>query len=274
MSLAGRLGLESLIDGAVRPAGAGRGSGAKVLTAVSSMLVGGSFIDDAGRLRSGSASAVLPFAVAAPSTLGMFLRSFTWGHVRQHDRALELALGRAQRAGASPRLPEAVTVDVDSTVCEVHGKAKQGSAYGYTNILGYHPLVAVRDDTGEIVHARMRSGASQRGHERFFAETLARVRRLAPEAGVTVRADAGFFSFELIDAIEAKAASWSITIPLNGKVRAALPPNRGDRPKGGYSTRRDSRLLVRRVWEEPRARRGCSGSVRRLGVVGWGGAGF
>ena len=216
-ALVGRLGLEALFDGAVRPAGAGRGSGAKVLTAVSSMLAGGSFIDDADRLRSGSAQAVLPFKVAAPSTLGTFLRSFTWGHVRQMDRAQELVLGRALCSGASQ-----VTIDVDSTVCEVHGKAKQGAACGHTDKLGYHPLVAVRDDTGEVVHSRMRSGASQRGHGRFFAETLARVRRLAPEAGVTVRADAGFFSYDLIDAIEAKAASWSITVPQNDKVKAAI----------------------------------------------------
>ena len=220
-ALVGRLGLEALFDGAVRPAGAGRGSGAEVVTAVSSMLAGGSFIDDADRLRSGSAQAVLPFKVAAPVALGTFLRSFTWGHVRRMDRAQELVLGRALCSGASPGASR-VTVDVDSTVCEVHGNAKQGAACGHTHKLGYHPLVAVRDDTGEIVHSRMRSGASQRGHGRFFAETLARVRRLAPEAGVTVRADAGFFSFDLIDAIEAKAASWSITVPQNNKVEAAI----------------------------------------------------
>ncbi len=221
-SLAGRLGLGALLDDAVRPAGAGRGSGAKVLTAVASMLVGGSFISDVGRLRSGSAQAVLGFKVAAPSSLGTFLRSFTWGHVRQMDRVLELAMGRAQAAGASAPVPDAVTVDVDSTVCEVQGSAKQGASYAHTGVLGYHPLVAVRDDTGEVLHTRMRSGSSQRGHTRFCAEALARARRLAPGAAVTVRADAGFFSFELIGAIEAAGASWSIAIPQNTKVKAAI----------------------------------------------------
>ena len=89
------------------------------------------------------------------------------------DRAQELVLGRALCSGASPGASQ-VTIDVDSTVCEVHGNAKQGAACGHTHKLGYHPLVAVRDDTGEVVHSPMRSGASQRGHERFFAETLAR----------------------------------------------------------------------------------------------------
>ena len=216
-----RLGLEALIDEAVRPPRSGRGSGARALSVAASMLVGGSFIDDADRLRAGSASAVLPFEPLAPSTLGTWLRSFTWGHVRQLDRACELALGRAWRAGAAPETAE-MTVDLDSTVCEVHGKAKQGAAYGHTNVLGYHPLAAVRDDTGEMVHTRMRSGSSQRGHVRFVAETLARLRRLAPEAKVTVRADSGFFSYDVIGAIEAKGARYSITIAQNAKVAAAV----------------------------------------------------
>ena len=94
-----------------------------------------------------------------------------------------------------------MTLDVDSTVCEVCGRAKHGAAYGHTKVLGYHPLVAVRSDTGEVLHSRMRSGSSQSGHEHFARETLARVRRLAPDASVTVRADSGFFSYDMIAAI-------------------------------------------------------------------------
>ena len=215
-----RLGSEALFDEVVRPPGAGRGSGAKALTVVASMLVGGSFIDDADRLRAGSAGAVLPFAVAAPSTLGTWLRSFTFGHVRQLDRAQELALGRAWSVGAAPA--GEMTVDVDCTVCEVCGKAKHGAAYGCTKVLGYHPLVAVRSDTGEVLHSRMRSGSSQRGHTRFAAETLARLGRLAPDAKVTVRADSGFFSYDMLNTIEAHGASYLITVPQNAKVKAAI----------------------------------------------------
>ena len=216
-----RLGLEALIDEAVRPPASGRGSGAKTLSMVASMLVGGSFIDDADRLRAGSTGAVLPFAVSAPSTLGTWLRSFTWGHVRQFDRACELALARAWSAGAAPDVAE-MTVDLDSTVCEVHGAAKGGAAYGHTGVLGYHPVVAVRDDTGEMIHTRMRSGSSQRGHLRFVSETLARIGRLVPEAAVTVRADAGFFSYDMIERLDAHNAGYSITIARNSKVKAAI----------------------------------------------------
>ena len=141
--------------------------------------------------------------------------------MRQIDKAQELALHRAQSAGAAPAARR-VTIDVDSTVCEVYGRGKGGAAYGHTKVLGYHPLVAVRDDTGEIVHSRMRSGASQRGHKRFIVETLARMGRLAPEAKITVRADAGFFSYDIIDAIAARGASYVITVPQNAQVKAAI----------------------------------------------------
>ena len=114
-----------------------------------------------------------------------------------------------------------MTVDLDSTVCEVCGRAKHGAAYGHTKVWGYHPLVAVRSDTGEVLHSRMRSGSSQRGNVRFARETLARVRRLAADAAVTVRADAGFFSYDMIAAIGAHNACYSITIPQNAKVKAA-----------------------------------------------------
>ena len=115
-----------------------------------------------------------------------------------------------------------MTVDLDSTVCEVHGRDKQGAAYGHTKVLGYHPLVAVRSDTGEVLHSRMRSGSSQRGNVHFARETLARLRRLAADAAVTVRADAGFFSYDMIAAIGAHNACYSITIPQNAKVKAAI----------------------------------------------------
>ena len=220
-TLAGRLGLEGLMGEAVRPPAAGRGSGAKILTAVCSMLVGGSFFADADRLRAGSACSVLGFVPVAPSTLGTFLRSFTWGHVRQLDRAQELALGRAWAAGAAP-VADRITIDVDSTIAQVHSDAKGGAAYGHGGRLGYHPLVASRDDTGEIVHARMRSGSSQRGHVRFVAETVNRVRRLAPDTALRVRADAGFFSWDLIDKLDDLDAKFLVAVPQNPSVKAAI----------------------------------------------------
>ena len=164
---------------------------------------------------------MLPFAVVVPSTAGTFLRSFTLGHLRQLDRVCELVQMRAWSVGAAPDVAE-MTLDLDSTACEVCGKAKQGACYAHSGVLGYHPLVAARADTGEVLHSRMRSGSSQSGHEHFARETLARVRRLAADASLTVRADAGLFSYDMIAAIGAQEACCSITIPQSAKVKAAI----------------------------------------------------
>ena len=194
-----RLGLEGLVNSKVRLVDrvGGARPGRKVLTLVASILAGGSHIDHADRLRAGATQRVLPFRVMAPSTLGTFLRSFTFGHVRQLDAVIAETIRRAWSLGAGPS-SGAMTIDMDSTICEVHGKAKQGAAYGYTRVLGYHPVLATRAGTGEVLHARLRKGSSQRGHKRFVEELVARVRRAGATGALTLRADSGFFSWELI----------------------------------------------------------------------------
>ncbi|MEJ7715880.1 MAG: transposase [Thermoleophilaceae bacterium] len=103
------------------------------------------------------------------------------------------ALKRAWRAGAGPGEGRLV-IDVDSFVGEVHGHAKQGAGYGYTGKLGYHPLLATRADTSEVLHVRQRKGQAntQRGALRFVEELLARVRRAGATGQILVRADSGF----------------------------------------------------------------------------------
>src|SRR5580765_2572315 len=150
-TLAGRLGIEQVIDATLdlggRP-GAAR-PGRKLLTLVCSALVGGDSIDDADVLRCGETQRVLEHRVMAPSTLGTFLRSFTFGHVRQLDRAFELIVGRAWAAGAGPGA-EPLTIDLDSTIVGVAGRGKQGASFGYTKRRGYHPILATCSDRGEV----------------------------------------------------------------------------------------------------------------------------
>jgi Transposase DDE domain group 1 len=149
-TLAQRLGIEQAADQVIdlgERAGAHR-PGRKLLTLVHAMLAGGDCIDDADLLRCGATSQVLGHRVMAPSTIGTFLRAFTFGHVRQLDRLTEQLLTRAWAAGAGPS-DGPMTMDLDSTVREVHGYHKQGAAYGYTHTLGYHPLLATRADSGE-----------------------------------------------------------------------------------------------------------------------------
>lgn len=218
-----RLGLETLINSTVRLVGrvGGAWPGRKILTLVATILAGGSHIDHADVLRAGATQRVLGFRVMAPSTLGTFLRAFTFGHVRQLDRVAGETLGRAWRLGAGPG-DDPVTIDLDSTICEVHGHQKQGAAYGYTRVLGYHPLLATRADTGEILHARLRKGSSQRGAKRFVEELIARVRRAGAAGSLVVRADSGFWSYALIDTLRRLQVGWSITVTINPQIRACI----------------------------------------------------
>ena len=177
-----RLGLEALTDAWVKT-GSSR-PGRKVLTLVAAMLAGATHIDHVNVLRAGATQRVLPFKVMAPSTIGSFLGSFTFGHVRQLDAVLSRTLGRAWAAGAGPG-DGPLIVDLDSTICEVHGKHKQGAAYGYTKRLGYHPLVATRAGTGEILFSRMRKGSAGSSREiiGFVNELVANLRRTVVSGG-------------------------------------------------------------------------------------------
>ncbi len=127
-SLAPRLGLCELagqhVDLGYAPGRANAGD--KLLTLVASALAGGDCIDDADALRSGSTGRVLGCVVKASSTLGTFLRSFRWGHVRQLDRVSRELLAWA--AGAGPPGDGPLTIDLDSTICETYGLTKEGPA--------------------------------------------------------------------------------------------------------------------------------------------------
>jgi hypothetical protein len=220
-----RLGLEALVNATVRLGGRIGGSrpGRKVCSLVATVLAGGSHIDHADMLRAGATQRVLPFRVMAPSTLGSFLRAFTFGHVRQLDRVMAETIRRAWSAGAGPG-DGPMTIDLDSTICEVHGKQKHGAAYGYTRVLGYHPLLATRADTGEVLHARLRKGRAhtQRGAQRFVEELIARVRRAGATGALVLRADTGFWSYQLIETLDRLGVDYSITVALRTPLRACI----------------------------------------------------
>lgn len=220
-TLMARLGLEALIAGRVKTGSANPGR--KLLTLVASMLAGATHIDHVDVLRAGATQRVLPFVVAAPSTVGTFLRSFTFGHLRQLDAVLGQALARAWRLGAGPG-DGPLVIDLDSTVTEVHGHAKGGAAYGYTRQLGYHPLLATRADTGEVLFSRLRKGSagSGRGVARFVDELVAVLGRAGATGPMTVRADAGFWSWKLIDRLDAHGICWSITVTRQAAITRAI----------------------------------------------------
>lgn len=220
-TLMARLGLEELIDEHVRT-GSSR-PGRKILTIVAAIIAGATHIDHVDMLRAGATDRVLPFRPMAASTVGTFLRTFTFGHVRQLDAVASRALKRAWQTGAGPG-DQPVVIDLDSTICEVHGKKKQGTGYGYTGVLGYHPLLATLAGSGEVLFARMRHGSANtaRGAVRFVDELLAVVRRAGAAGPVTMRADSGFWAWKLIDRLNAHGICWSITVRLHKHVKAAI----------------------------------------------------
>jgi hypothetical protein len=262
VTLGRRLGIEALVDGAVklgaRP-GASR-PGRKVLSLIHAMLLGADCIDDCDVLRAGRTEALLGHRAMAPSTLGTFLRSFTFGHVRQLDRVLGQALRRAWRAGAGPGDGRLV-IDVDSFVGEVHGHAKQGAGYGYTGQLGYHPILATRAGTSEVLHVRLRKGPAntQRGALRFVDELLARVRRAGAAGQVLLRADSGFWNKKVIARLREQGCRYSIGVTLQRHIteRIAQIPDDAWQPVPDYpdsgvcelaeTTLGEDRLIVRRV---------------------------
>jgi len=261
-TLADRLGIEALVEHSVdlggRPGAAN--AGAKVMTLVSAMALGADCIDDCDLLRAGRTGQVLGHDVLAPSTLGTFLRSFTFGHVRQLDRVLGLTLERAWAAGAGPGDGRLV-VDVDSFVGEVHGYAKQGASFGYTRQRGYHPLLATRADTGEVLHIRCRTGSANtsRGMLRFCDELIARVGRAGANGPKLLRADSGFWNAKTFARLQQAGWQFSIGVRMQPHVRTAIAQidegawvTLADYPDTSVAqitetTLGDQRLIVRRV---------------------------
>ena len=223
VTLAHHLGLGELVDRHVDLGDApGRANaGDKLLTLVASALAGGDCIDDADGLRAGGTERVLGCTVKAPSTLGTFLRSFRWGHVRQLDRVGREFLARAWAAGAGPG-DDPLTIDLDSTVCETYGLAKEGAQrHNYTGQRGYHPLLAVAAGTGDVLMARLRQGRANtaRGAAHFLRETVNRVRYAGATGPLTVRADSGFYTHGIVAVCRKMKVRFSITVRQHQTLR-------------------------------------------------------
>jgi Transposase DDE domain group 1 len=262
-TLAKRLGIEPLAGRLVRlrrdrPGAAN--AGRKVVALIFAMVLGADSIDDTEILRAGRTRRLLGGWMPAPSTLGTFLRAFTFGHVRQLDALLGEALVRAWRAGAGPGDGRLV-IDVDSFVGEVCGRLKQGAAYGYTKLLGYHPILATRADTREVLHIRLRKGSAntQKGMLRFTDELIARVSRAGASGVKLLRADSGFWNTKVFKRLETAGWQYSIGVRMIPSIRTAVEAIEEDAwqtiedyPKEGEAqiaetTYGGRRLIVRRT---------------------------
>ena len=226
-ALAGQVGLSDLADESVRVPGSKGCAGAKVMSVILGMVAGADCIDDMDLLRHGGVDKLFT-GVRAPSTLGTFLRSFTFGHVRQLDAVAARVL--VNLAAAVPDLigrAQTVMVDVDDTVKAVYGAHTQGAEHGYTNIRGLNAQIATVSGPGcapVIAAARLRRGAAASAHGavRLIRDSLATTRRAGVTGPIMVRADSAYYRHDVIAAITHAQAAFSIGIRMDPAVRKAI----------------------------------------------------
>jgi Transposase DDE domain group 1 len=238
MRLAARAGLADLADRLLSvPTDKGANAGVKVASLVAGMVAGADSIDDMALLRHGGMSRLFS-RIYAPSTLGSFLRMFRFGHVRQLDaiaaRFLLALAGLTSLLRMQPAPPSAgerrgyVFVDVDDTVVEVHGHAKQGAGFGYNKVRGLNALIATVTTSGTapvIVAQRLRKGAcaSPRGGRRLVADAVTTAGRvLDPGTAVLVRMDSAFYGRNPVHAALAGGAAVSVTTRMDQRVKATI----------------------------------------------------
>ena len=242
MALAQRAGLAALADEHVRitrPCGVN--PQVKVPCLVAGMIGGADSIDDLGLLRHGAMS-VLFGGVRAPSTLGSFLRSFTWGNVLQLGQVNRLLLADlARRAPLLPGKDVLAFVDIDSQQKRVYGHHKQGAGFGHTKIQGKSLLIrglnalaaTISTPLGAPVVAgtRLRGGTanSARGAASFVTESVGTARAAGCTGTIVVRMDSAFYSAAACGAARRAGAFFSVTVQMNPHVRAAIAAIPADR---------------------------------------------
>ena len=235
MRLAEQVDLAGLVARRVRPdLSTGTNPGGKVAAIVAGMAAGADSIEDLDLLRHGGMGNLFA-SVYAPSTLGSFLRFFTWGHSLQLGAAARDLL--AALAMRTPLLPGAATVtyvDVDSLLRRVYGPAKQGAAFGHAKIGGYSirlrglsPLVATisTDQAAPVVAAtRLRGGnaGSARAAASLVKQAISTARAAGATGRILVRADSAFGSGPVVSACRKAGVNFSLTLQSNPKLQAAI----------------------------------------------------
>ena len=239
LALAESAGLRDLGDQHLRvPSDKGANAGLKVASLVGGMVAGADSIDDMALLRHGGMGRIFARAYA-PSTLGSFLRAFTFGHVRQLDaiasRFLIALAGLTELLRPSTRVPTDADaspgyalLDVDDTIVEVHGHAKQGAGFGYSGVRGLNALLGTLTIAGAVpvvVAQRLRKGAcgSPRGAKRLVGDAVRTARRLLGAGQpVLVRMDSAFYGRGPVHAALAGGAAVSVTVRMDKRVKAAI----------------------------------------------------
>jgi hypothetical protein len=258
-ALAERAGLAALIRDHVSVAGpCGVNADLKTACLVAGMAAGADSIGDMDVLRHGAMPELFG-GIRAPSTLGSFLRSFTWGNVRQLDAVARRVL--AELASAAPLLPGGEVlafIDLDSMQKRVYGHAKQGAGFGHTKIQGKALLVRGLNVLAAVISTplaapviaatRLRGGTanSARGAASLAAESIGTARQAGCAGQLIVRIDSAYYSAAVLGTIRAAGARFSVTVPMHAKIRAAI----ASIPETGWTPV----TYPRAVWDEDQGR--------------------
>ena len=229
MGLAESAGLSDLVDEHVTVAGsAGANADVKVAALVAGMVAGADSISDMDLIRHGGMSRAFTER-RAPTTLGTHLRGYKFGHVRQLDAiASRLLIALATRVPALVAGADEMTyLDIDDTIRQTHGYAKQGAGYGYSGVKGLNALVTTLSTPTAapvIAGIRLRKGSvkSPRGAGKVIGESLATARRAGAGGLVTVRADSAFYQHDVVAAVRRGCAHFSITARMDAAVVGAI----------------------------------------------------
>jgi hypothetical protein len=228
LALAERCRLHDLVDARVAvPVPGGANPAVKVPALIAGMVAGADSIEDLDLLRHGGMDRLFR-ETRAPSTVGTFLRCLSFGHVRQLDAVAARFL--ANLAAHTPLLPGADQIaylDVDDTVRQTYGYAKQGVGYGYSKVKGLNALIAtVSTPTAApvIVATRLRRGSvnSARGAARLLADALVAAAGAGVTGLVVMRADSAFYGHDVIAAARRRGARFSVTARMTAGVSAAI----------------------------------------------------
>jgi len=228
LELAERAGLQDLVAEHVRidkPGGVN--AWLKVPALVAGMIAGADSIDDMALLRHGAMDRLFT-GVRAPSTLGTFLRSFTFGHVRQLDAvASRLLIDLCRRAPLLPGADKLAYADIDDTVRQTYGYAKEGAGRGYTGVKGLNALLGIISTPGSapvIGATRLRKGStnSAKGAHRFVADVLITAKAAGATGVLVLRADSAYYNSDVTAAALRHQARFSITARMLPPVRTAI----------------------------------------------------
>ena len=262
MALAQRAGLADLVaDTLTLKAIGGVNAHLKVPALVAGMVAGADSIDDMDVLRHGGMGRLFT-GVRAPSTLGTFLRTFTFGHVRQLDAVASRFLAAlAKNAPLLPGANQGCYIDIDDTIKATHGYAKQGAGYGYSGVKGLNALLAIVSTplSAPVVAAtRLRRGGtnSARGAARIVADALVTTKACGGSGLVTVRADSAYYGHDVIAAARRGGARFSITARMNPTVVKAI--------SGIFESAWTPIHYPNAIWDEDEQRLVCDAEVAEV----------